>query len=57
MRNTIAAKHARAKKTLICSQVMVLLYEMLEGRSPHWIKIKNPKAPAVKREAKEDWEK
>jgi hypothetical protein len=27
------------------------------GRSPHWIKIKNPKAPAVKREAKEDWEK
>ena len=25
------------------------------GRSPHWIKIKNPKAPAVKREAEEDW--
>jgi ATP-dependent DNA ligase len=25
------------------------------GRSKHWIKIKNPKAPAVTREAEEDW--
>ena len=25
------------------------------GRSPHWIKVKNPNAPAVKREAEEDW--
>jgi hypothetical protein len=25
------------------------------GRSPHWVKIKNPKAPAVTREAEEDW--
>src|SRR5262249_4303660 len=25
------------------------------GRSPHWVKIKNPNAPAVKREAEEDW--
>jgi bifunctional non-homologous end joining protein LigD len=25
------------------------------GRSPHWIKVKNPTAPAVKREAEEDW--
>jgi len=25
------------------------------GRSPHWLKIKNPKAPAVTREADEDW--
>jgi bifunctional non-homologous end joining protein LigD len=25
------------------------------GRSPHWIKVKNPKVPAVKREAEEDW--
>jgi hypothetical protein len=22
---------------------------------PHWVKVKNPKAPAVKREAEEDW--
>jgi ATP-dependent DNA ligase len=26
-------------------------------RSPHWVKVKNPKAPAVKREAEEDWGK
>jgi bifunctional non-homologous end joining protein LigD len=25
------------------------------GRSPHWLKIKNSKAPAVIREAEEDW--
>jgi ATP dependent DNA ligase domain len=25
------------------------------GRSPHWLKIKNPKALAVTREAEEDW--
>jgi ATP-dependent DNA ligase len=27
------------------------------GRSPDWIKLKNPKSPAVKREAEEDWGK
>jgi bifunctional non-homologous end joining protein LigD len=27
------------------------------GRSPHWVKVKNPKAPAVRREAEEDWSK
>jgi hypothetical protein len=25
------------------------------GRSKHWVKIKNPAAPAVRREAEEDW--
>jgi bifunctional non-homologous end joining protein LigD len=25
------------------------------GRWAHWVKVKNPKAPAVKREAEEDW--
>jgi bifunctional non-homologous end joining protein LigD len=25
------------------------------GRSPLWLKVKNPKAPAVKRETEEDW--
>jgi bifunctional non-homologous end joining protein LigD len=25
------------------------------GRSPHWIKAKNPNAPAVRRELEEDW--
>ena len=27
------------------------------GRSPHWVKVKNPKAPAVTRKAEEDWAK
>ena len=25
------------------------------GRTQHWVKVKNPKAPAVKREAEEEW--
>jgi ATP-dependent DNA ligase len=25
------------------------------GRSPDWLKMKNPSAPAVKREGEEDW--
>jgi ATP-dependent DNA ligase len=25
------------------------------GRSPDWLKMKNPDAPAVTREAEEDW--
>jgi len=25
------------------------------GHSPHWLKMKNAEAPAVKREAEEDW--
>ena len=25
------------------------------GRSPEWLKMKNPAAPAVKREAEKDW--
>jgi bifunctional non-homologous end joining protein LigD len=25
------------------------------GRSPNWVKVKNPNAPAAKREAEEDW--
>ena len=27
------------------------------GRSPDWLKFKNPGAPAVRREAKEEWGK
>jgi bifunctional non-homologous end joining protein LigD len=25
------------------------------GRSRHWVKVKNPEAPAVRREAEEEW--
>jgi bifunctional non-homologous end joining protein LigD len=27
----------------------------VSGRTEHWIKVKNPAAPAVKREAEEEW--
>jgi bifunctional non-homologous end joining protein LigD len=27
------------------------------GRSPDWLKFKNPEAPAVKREVEEDWKR
>jgi bifunctional non-homologous end joining protein LigD len=39
----------------IVSKRLGSLYK--SGRSPHWVKVKNPKAPAVKREAEEDWGK
>jgi bifunctional non-homologous end joining protein LigD len=29
----------------------------ISGRTRHWTKMKNPAAPAVKREAEEDWGK
>ncbi len=37
----------------IVSKQLGSLYR--SGRSPHWVKVKNPKAPAVKREAEENW--
>ncbi len=37
----------------IVSKRLESLYR--SGRSRHWLKIKNPKAPAVTREAEEDW--
>jgi ATP-dependent DNA ligase len=30
-------------------------YPYRSGRVQHWLKIKNPSAPAAKREAEEDW--
>jgi Arabinose-binding domain of AraC transcription regulator, N-term len=32
-----------------------LMTRYRSGRSPDWLKMKNPAAPAVKREAEEDW--
>jgi bifunctional non-homologous end joining protein LigD len=29
----------------------------ISGRSRHWIKSKNPAAPAMRREAEEDWDR
>jgi bifunctional non-homologous end joining protein LigD len=37
----------------IVSKLLGSVYR--SGRSRHWLKVKNPRAPAVKREAEEDW--
>jgi hypothetical protein len=37
----------------LCSKRKNLPYR--SGRSPDWLKMKNVDAPAVKREAEEDW--
>jgi bifunctional non-homologous end joining protein LigD len=37
----------------IVSKRLGSLYRL--GRSKHWVKVKNPTAPAVRREAEEDW--
>jgi hypothetical protein len=37
----------------IVSKQLGSLYR--SGRSRHWLKVKNPAAPAVRREAEEDW--
>jgi hypothetical protein len=52
----------------LASQILAVELEQIEramnrigdlaprsGRSPHWVKVKNPNAPAVKREAEGDW--
>jgi hypothetical protein len=31
------------------------MFPLILKRSPNWLKMKNPAAPAVKREAEEDW--
>ena len=33
----------------------LLQHGFAEGRSSDWLKFKNPEAPAVKRQAEEDW--
>jgi bifunctional non-homologous end joining protein LigD len=49
----IVFKHAASSAAGIVSKRLGSLYR--SGRSPHWIKVKNPKASAVTREAEEDW--
>jgi len=37
------------------SRLLAVLVKLDEDKPPHWAKVKNPNAPAVKREAEEDW--
>jgi hypothetical protein len=48
-----AVQHCRLGRDGIVSKRLDSPYR--SGRSVHWLKVKNPKAPAVKREAEEDW--
>ena len=41
----------RASSVLRASYQSGLARLIASGRSPHWMKVKNPKAPAVRREA------
>jgi len=41
-------------EAVVCDRNGLAVFELI-GRSPHWVKVKNPNAPAVKREAEEDW--
>jgi bifunctional non-homologous end joining protein LigD len=46
----------RAACQLGCEGIVSKRLVVLSARrSKHWIKIKNPKSPAVRREAEEDW--
>jgi hypothetical protein len=40
-----------------CFETAQIMAARAGHRSPDWLKFKNPKAPAVKREAEEDWGK
>ncbi len=42
-----------AEEMIGCGEISRSTYR--RGRSPLWVKVKNPNAPAVKREAEEDW--
>jgi bifunctional non-homologous end joining protein LigD len=46
---------ARLQARLRGHRVEAARLALRSGRSPHWLKVKNPKAPAVKREAEENW--
>jgi hypothetical protein len=46
----VSAANKREAETAAVAQ-----FDLDDERSPDWLKMKNPDAPAVKREAEEDW--
>jgi ATP-dependent DNA ligase len=52
-RSPIEKRNCRLGYEGIVSKRLGSIYR--RGRSPLWLKVKNPNAPAVKREAEEDW--
>jgi hypothetical protein len=60
----LTCAQAKQRHTLICIAVVTgcIVSKRLgspyrSGRFRHWVKSKNPAAPAAKREAEEDWGK
>ena len=49
------AKTLKGDGDIVYQHACKLGCEGIAGRSPHWLKIKNPAAPAVTREAEEHW--
>jgi hypothetical protein len=49
------AKHSWLNSSSTLSIRLRLGSRYRSGRSPDWLKMKNPAAPAMKREAEEDW--
>jgi ATP-dependent DNA ligase len=47
----------RLVSKLLASGPMRTISPYRSGRSPDWLKMKNPDAPAMTREAEEDWSK
>jgi bifunctional non-homologous end joining protein LigD len=57
MRRNSSSPHIVYQKAckLGCEGIVRLGSPYRSGRSRHWVKVKNPAAPAVRREAEEDW--
>jgi ATP-dependent DNA ligase len=55
----VAAARTLASSKLGCEGIVSerLGSAYRSGRSKQWLKVKNPAAPAVRREAEEDWER
>jgi hypothetical protein len=49
------AHNSKADGAWVCVATDGLCLVPHASRFPHWLKVKNPNAPAVKREAEEDW--
>jgi hypothetical protein len=57
LRSNASSSHFDPERTLVAGSIGGSFNAMLyrSGRSRNWVKSKNPMAPAVNREAEEDW--
>jgi len=52
---TKSAKSRHRQAAGAFAKAVVRSVELIVQPDAHWVKVKNPKAPAVKREAEADW--